>query len=143
MNFPIEKQVCSLDLSKRLERFGVIQESLFWWHDTDNPVDSHRDWYVSDKKEYDTDPAFESVFSAFTVAEILEMLPEQVNGFDLRIEKQITEKNGIYWYVAYWECGYEDETRFNTYSEHSLADAATKMLIYLLEHNLISPEQLK
>ena len=30
---PLEQQVCSYELAKRLEELGVRQESVFWWVD--------------------------------------------------------------------------------------------------------------
>ena len=69
----LEKQVCSLKLSKKLKKLGVKQESLFSWLKTikgwrlvaSSPELEVRSFYVG-----------KELASAFTVAELGEMLKE-------------------------------------------------------------------
>jgi hypothetical protein len=60
---PLEKQVVSLDLAKRLKELGVKQESVWYWF---------RDRLILGRGEGGNMQTFTS---AFTVAELGEMLP--------------------------------------------------------------------
>lgn len=64
----LEEQVCSLELAKRLKELGVKQESLFYWHN-----DSGKDYPAYGDPSLCLCP-YDSI-SAFTVAELGEMLP--------------------------------------------------------------------
>jgi hypothetical protein len=128
----IESQVCSLELAKKLEELKVPQKSLFWWCE-------HKDgqYYL----EYGADCEYGiNGHSAFTVAELGEMLPNKKNGIEVK-----TVKDGG------WYCIYEDiEVCVEAYKQyhgkkihrdewaHTEADARAKMLIYLLENKLIT-----
>jgi hypothetical protein len=113
----LENQVVSLDLAKRLKELGVKQESLFYWHDSEVISDDSRLRVPED-------------VSAFTVAELGEMLP--VNSET----KRIAVTNEWYCRFRHWKAnghGY-DEYQQDAKTE---ADARAKMLIYLLEKGLI------
>ena len=127
----LETQVVSLNLAKRLKELGVKQESLFYWGDR---YESEK-WKIwEDFRALDprrqSDPSYE-FYSAFTVAELGEMLPIGVQGGLLTIAKR-TVDDGYGWSVAYEGAsspiieGYRDTE----------ADSRAKMLIYLLENNL-------
>jgi hypothetical protein len=118
----LEQQVCSLELAKRLKKLGVKQDGVFGYA-------SKR----SEKYRLYFDPFTErvnlnSVVSAFTVAELGEMLPEEMkNGTsweELRIKRDGDEWNVIY--GALWNEEASTE-----------ADARAKMLVHLLENKLI------
>ena len=131
---PLETQVCSRELAQRLAELGVRQESVFWW--------------VERKLTYTGGLASQAQLrggiSAFTVAELGEMLPNEIN---------IPSKNGKprsynHWLRfgryrvlvnAFW-CAYPGGTARTNLEEraNTEADARAKMLIYLLENNLIS-----
>lgn len=143
----IKDQVCSLELAKRLKELGVKQESHFWWH-KDEPED---DYELSD---YGGSSGWRH-YSAFTVAELGALLPSHLN-----IENPKTDPiiGGIWKEEAILVCGqlkaplkahycdyhiyrprpyypqYEKYCGFNSATE---ADARAKMLIYLIENNLI------
>ena len=73
----IEDQVCSLELAKKLKKLGVKQESLFYW------VKHWKGRYEGHVNELfygkDEDDNVNPHISAFTVAELGEMLPAEVN----------------------------------------------------------------
>jgi hypothetical protein len=76
----VEKQVCNLELAKRLKKLGVKQESAFWWEQIKvaGKNEWHKDWtlaFNSYSKPYDAT----HIVSAFTVAELGEMLPILIN----------------------------------------------------------------
>lgn len=78
----IEEQVCSLELAKKLKSLNVKQESLYYWWQHCNKV---HQGYEKEKPEYKwvLQPYFkglaiDNAYSAFTVAELGEMLPEKV-----------------------------------------------------------------
>ena len=122
----LEKQVTSLELSKRIKELGVKQESLFWWH---------RSWDNINKKEnepyilFNNYEILESDFSAFTVAELGELLNEIANRIDC----------GDTWYhlagQKKWTVGWGGDMHEEL--SDTEADARAKLLIYLLENKLI------
>ena len=144
----IEQQVTSLEISKRLKELGVKQESLFWWRlgystseSFDNGVSlgkhgNFRDYELTyyPKPRYgtadlkwnqaDLQKLYETELSAFTVAELGEMLPSWIGH-----PQELPRKT-------------EDKWSFQIKGFYDLADteadARGKMLICLLENNLLS-----
>lgn len=114
----LEKQVCSLELAKKLKELGVKQESLFWWNISDGIVIG---------EQYRRPPSI----SAFTVAELGEMLPGNFN----------TIRRGDGSWLAY-DGNAADNVNHQEISDTE-ADARAKMLIYLLENNLLTPPDTK
>lgn len=136
----LQNQVTSLDLSKQLKELGVKQESLFHW-ELDEDENS--------RIVYDPKPTRDYDFSAFTVAELGEMLP-------WKIEKSWIAPNKTEikdWYLDIFKHDFErrvgNHDKWNvTYSSNQLtyihmagqteSNARAKMLIYLLENKLIT-----
>ena len=65
---PVEHQVCSHELAKRLAELGVRQESVFWWVDGKLTYTGGRASHAP----------LHGGIAAFTVAELGEMLPDEV-----------------------------------------------------------------
>lgn len=143
----LESQVTSLALSKRLQELDVKQESLFYWrkHSEDGPTG---EFYLalgtpsgrySDKVWQDGE-----LVSAFTVAELGEMLPPiiEVEGVhycgDYRCNKFCfeLERTDKEW-ICFYSNGDENIGYSSARFEATEADARAKMLIYLLENKLI------
>lgn len=138
----LDKQVCSLDLAKRLKELGFKQDSLFGWEipttnnggnipirqiDRAKVVQSNLrpelcDW---SKKRYGGEH-----WAAFTVAELGQMLP-----FGISARKCL---DGQWAYYAndnlVWPEIIRRTSQENDFNE---ADVRAKMLIYLLDHKLI------
>lgn len=138
----LENQVVSLDLSKRLKELGVKSEHAFiwskcnlntdedgkskeWWglflsdaEDEVVPFNELPDWY--DGWEYD----WTIVVPAYTAAELGEMLPYSE---DWMTPSRLKD-SGIWVLVNGEKILGQADTE---------ADARAKMLIYLLENNLI------
>lgn len=96
----LEKQVCSLALAKKLKELGVKQDSLFWWHPIPKILPDSGGTVVSNG--YDISYAETGRFfgsgakiSAFTVAELGEMLPQFI------IKKGRNEARGEDWEQNY------------------------------------------
>jgi len=114
----LEQQVVSLELAKRMKELGFEQSSLFYWDDGDGR---------EDQLNYSPDVPLRELVSAYTVAELGEMLPSHYAsskaGYGGEFLCGELSKNG----------GYERQYKHD-YTE---ADARAKMLIYLLENKLI------
>lgn len=131
----LEKQVANLELSKRLKELGVNQESLFYWDMFDQEDDGSPLYKISaDCNRYDA-----SDYAAFTVAELGEMLPSNLNhavpddiptGMWLNFDKSDDGE----WIIGYGEDGINHHEVLEGKTE---ADARAKMLIYLLGNKLI------
>lgn len=139
----INKQVCSLELAKKLKELGVKQESYFTWYKWDG-----LGWQIGDTAVLEEqahaflEEDIPTNTSAFTVAELGEILPYvftkdekfyyiqcNANGNSLRYMDYITyNSNGVGTFLR----GYP------LVDADTEADARAKMLIYLLENNLIS-----
>ena len=138
----LEQQVCSLELAKKLKELGVKQESLFYWGEykvfgpnkpliIGDQIDGVQ-YSVYRKDEIDTHFYKEDVFSAFTVAELGEMLKDwtgMISYFegwnnDGRNPELDNDKN---WYSE--EYGFYEKTEANVRS---------RLLIYLIEDKSIT-----
>jgi hypothetical protein len=129
----LEDQVCSLGSAKRLRKLGVKQSSLIYWIESDvtgtflhSPVCGIR------PSTNEGNP-----FSAFTVAELGEMLPQVIVIPTTTVRKKyvlvIGKVFGDQWQVSY-RGNQQTFIYFNCYTE---AEARAKMLIYLLENKLM------
>lgn len=131
----LEKQVCSLELSKRLKELGVKQESAFQWVPYPDGSTKYGEWYLQAVPMRDGKGIYNMTgVSAFTVAELGELLPD-IPHYRLRIEKI-----GSSWGVQFRAVSYDaphGEVLF-AWAASTEADARAKMLIYLLENKLIS-----
>jgi hypothetical protein len=171
----LEKQSSSFELSKKLKELLVKQESYFYWCEFNNEEskilpgiyeyltypevlqkisESEFESNLSDAGESpDTGYGYgitENVinhFSAFTVAELGDMLPPEIEKRGhLYIIKHISYhlyEDGIKqpcWQLEY--ASHEDyfECEKPTIIDIKQADAYAKMLIYLIKNNLVSDE---
>lgn len=119
----LESQVTSLEISKRLKELGVKQESLFYYvggEDGKHPI------WTSFNKEISLFENKDFTYSAFTVAELGELLPEY----------HWSEKQSDGW------CGCTrvetGKDKYIIHTQKTEADARGKMLIYLLENKLVT-----
>lgn len=121
----LEQQVVSLELAQKLKELGVKQESLFYYQVGQIYLRSqHIDpkMLIADNGERTLYmPEFD--VSAYTVAELGEMLPKQYRSWKSGDDKE-------------WIC---DTWASTVQRAETEADARAKMLIYLVENNLITP----
>jgi len=120
----LEDQVCSLELAKKLKELGVDQDSYFYWCrirdlETDHISIKSESQIQTLENHYQVD----KITSAFTVAELGEMLPSFIDS----------------WHVKRtWECSVKlDRDGGMTFCAKTEADARAKMLIYLLKNKLL------
>ena len=98
----IEKQVCSLELAKRLKELGAKRESLFYWK-----TDGGDPYLVARNSRYMTSKG-EIQGAAFTVAELGEMLPITVHG---DFDNLICDKAIEHWFIYYTTAAIVTEVR--------------------------------
>lgn len=123
----IEDQVCSLELAKKLKELGVKQESLFY-----HQVGIDKSIIRFEAKEFGEkmQPKLKvKWFSAFTVAELGELLPTN----QVQTLKWLNQ-----YYCEAWEDVVDKLRPITRYVDSKEADARAKMLIYLLENKLIT-----
>ncbi len=152
---PLEHQDVSLELAQKMKELGFKQESLYYYaHQGElRTYDSLYKSYVEDYNDKDTPFSGKfhhwlrevnggEIYSAYTVAELGEMLPSGiskdgknyritlVNGNGLKYLDYATYENGI----AVWLLnGYPMLAN----SKDTEADARAKTLIYLVENGLL------
>ena len=125
----LENQVCSLDLAKRLKELGVKQESLFRW----TQLSGRFPIFVKESKEFPA--AWDDGVSAFTVAELGEMLP-----FLYYSEKW----GGNNQWVCNMAMGARTEKRDYPNMQADIeADARARMVVYLIENGILNPNESK
>jgi len=153
----IEDQVVNLELSKLLKEFGVEQISAFHWVDQSSEnIKSYSLAYFALIGMY-VDNADTNTISAYTVAELMQLLPayvdiktkEPFNIFYFKLQKRSALNIQ---YIVNYECDsttVDFEGRFGAFSrliekniyDYKLPDCLAKILIYLLENNLIEMEK--
>jgi len=121
----LEKQVCSLELAKRLKELKIKQESLFQWCDI-----SGKAWLYYGK--IINSP--EMRCSAFTVAELGELLPD----FIKTREENYFITMDCDKHICYENMEKTSEIHFmDNFDKFTEADARAKMLIYLIENKYV------
>lgn len=142
----LKEQVASLELSKKMKELGFPQESLFYWVNrgggfqlqytevlTDCAYDdekngTRKDWAINYMKKFGN----ENYYSAYTVAELGEMLPKTIDIGKNEGYLSILPQNKNSWRIVY-DWNIDSLVEF----ADTQADAMAKMLIYLKENNLI------
>jgi hypothetical protein len=157
----LETIVTNLELSLKLKEIGIKQKSMFHWVEFEKEKKIYRT--VWESRELDNVLA-----SAFTVEEIFEFLPgeffkDEMRKFHSLIDGIVQEKEHIinhryhlkmmpvdiadnHWYCWAIGHGYDNfglQISETSFSEHAKtpADAAAKMLIYLIENGLLKNEE--
>ena len=134
----IEKQVTSLRYSKKLKELGVKQESLYAWYRKgehyclDDKVKAEKP-FIEKNTGDNVDFPYEFLGSAFTVAELGEMLPSQI-----KVEREYLNLMITKWSNGKFGIGYSREDKYND----TEASARAKMLIYLIENDLLKQGRL-
>jgi hypothetical protein len=124
-------QVCSLELAERLKNLGIKQESLFYWlmHDGIGEPECSGNIHIGDADEKDY---FIELASAFTVAELGEMLPGGICQTDKINKKRDSDLKSYCIYLAGDSFHAKDDNE---------ANARAKMLIYLIENGLVEDKK--
>lgn len=140
----LEKQVCSLELAKKLKGLGVKQESLFYWCERtfvqDYEVLPILSGIVSSEelkkfklKELEYKP-FNS-FSAFTVTELGEMLPTSIKKNIIEYSLLIDDFTSLNYFELL--IGEIMEPFIESIVAETEADTRAKMLVYLIEQGVV------
>lgn len=135
----LEQQVVSLELAKQLKELGVKQDSLFYWSKQVDQIHwglEHAKYFAVDKRQD---------VSAFTVAELGEMLPLHIMLGKLKLTMAKSHNyNGDFYSVGYFPLKDRDSLDINLqhdsaiFFERNEADARAKMLIWLIEEGYIT-----
>lgn len=121
----VENQVCSLELSKQLQKLGVKQKSLFYWvrmPTEDEKIEGYGLTFLTNM--FIDKSNFKEIYSGFSVAELGEMLPSFIE-----IERDCYSDDEKYlWRIKSCENEIFDENETN---------ARARMLILLIENKLM------
>jgi hypothetical protein len=132
----LQDQVCSLELAKQLKELGVRQDSLFYWveRQTDKKILCLANYTIG--LENSTGNRMSRVCSAFTVAELGEMLPQSIwvekSNYYFLIQR--TADKG--WHISYYN--FDKRLMYCFQTDNTEADARAKMLVYLIENKLFT-----
>lgn len=131
----IESQVCALEYSKRLDELGIKKKSIFVWEYFNNQCYAVR--FIPNAV---VPGDFSNVkwFKAYTASELGEMLPYEIHGKSLIIEKCYSNL----WSLKYTDKDYLREQILAEFNSKKQSDASAKMLIHLLENGLVKVEDL-
>lgn len=132
----LEQQCCSLDLAKRLKELGVKQESLCSWKPDRQQLPTMTEAAkMSTRWMLFSSPPSEQDFSAFTSAELLNELPPNIT-----VEKTTcVEDERRYVSLSFDRSNSpgDDGWELDRFYAATPADALAKMLVHLLESNLL------
>lgn len=132
----LNDQLTSLPLSKRLKELGVPQKSVFYWYQPhvfkEREVVKLDEWYVAQA----WGGIMPSGLSAFSVAELGEML----KSFRADRDWWDSSWNGEQWYASKMQTNDEGvEVRRDNFFADTEADARALLFVYLIEQGLYSP----
>lgn len=150
----LEKQVVSLDLSRKLKELGVKQESVFVWSVPDPSQAKNADEKLVLGKYCEVllcyrqqdwgGRGFEAI-PAYTIQELLELLPLEIKGdwedYQMVVFRMNAENGGEVFQVRYEGIDqdtfhFSDDSALEPATDQYLVIALAKMLTYLIEKNL-------
>ena len=120
-----DKKLLSLELAKKMKELGFKQKSLWWWIVVRKGEVELMEYSQLTMLECNTLHAYNRICSAYTVAELGEMLPK---GY-------VTSKNILL--LNTWNCWKLYSSPQNIIEADTEANARAKMLIYLKEEGKI------
>lgn len=126
----LENQVVSLELAKKLKELGVKQKSVFWWFQSTQTAFPDP-WIIFEPVPCSIREQDGEKVAAFTVAELGEMFMHGQVGEG----RYYVAQTGKQLYLRQVSNQYE---RWSMRIEDTEADARAKVLIYLIENNLIT-----
>lgn len=133
----LEHQVCSLDLAKKLKELGVLQGGAFDYYE--NSLNAEQPFIVLRPTVNVMEQSPNWICSAFTVAELGEMLPSgtpsERSVLALEMWNYGDPKTHCVQYRRVDENG-ADVIPFEAFCDTNEANARAKMLIHLLTHNV-------
>jgi len=158
----LELHVCSKELAIKLKELGVKQTSYFY-HYNEPYNDGTDEWLITSIKEYkEAYPNKSKPYSAFSIEEIFEFIPSQffkdvkltinscIDNVIRPVEYSIKHcyhiklmpVNKQVWYCCAIGIGYDNygiQVSSHSFDEidEIAANAAAKMLIYLIENKII------
>lgn len=152
----IENQVCTLEQAKRLKELGIRQKSIFYYHDKIKRIDERikPNWGNSEFAGVQICNQKSLTQSAYTVAELGVMLPDEIphrhtehsdyyymQSFSDVLSEGDAGKSVCMWYEDN-DLDAELEVLNNYYiCGKTEAEARAAMLIYMLENNLTTAEE--
>lgn len=125
----LERQVCSLELAKKLKELGVKQQSLFYWKYTDAPLKDGSRWGLEGGREADELMNELDMHSAFTVAELGEMLSKAQKKDFIKAYCEV---------MGFADINHSEDVSRDMHNVMTQPDIAAGMLIYLIENKLIT-----
>lgn len=132
----LTNQVVNLELAKKLKELGVEKKystSLFNWY---NEILAGKEvWKLDNSHRFQHDEKYQ-YYLAYSVAELGEMLPCSVKTDEEILDLWQVKLHNDNWSVCYKMTG-ENWSEYDQYGKTE-ADARAKMLIYLIENNLIT-----
>ena len=134
----LEDQACSLELAKRLKKLNVKQDSYFFWNHFRSwvPSDYQPAWAITDYPA-EKDASMENV-SAFTVAELGEIMTEAGHGVVSKVGMTacatLVKKE---WWITGGNWLPEKQKYDHLETDPKWANALAKMLIHLIEKGII------
>ena len=135
----LSEQVITLEQARKLKALWFDKHSLWKIEDEYETIyqvwrDYKRDWYRAND---DTSDWWEW-YNAYTVSELMDILPAYLSPFELFIKKQLDDTYKV-WYIRwYWE-NENDKSYESSYiiDNKNLVYALWNMLIYLIENDLL------
>lgn len=144
----LSKQVCSLEQSKRLKELGVSCKTLFYWSDCSKPREP--EIFELTYQSYTSKCGWKeevNYYPAFTVAELGVMLPQNFEDgsfITMRVNEEWIDLNNEREYMrGRWIIHpiNDDSVSDNIPDYTTEAEARAAMLIYLLENNLTTAQE--
>ena len=139
----LKELVCSLEPSKELRKLGIRQDSFYYWV----KKEGSKTYQLFDRGTAGSISFFEEMYSAYMFGELLEVLPDKITtiisktyGKEIHYFLFITKTKKTKWfnqpdyYVAYKTM---DDRFLHSEREETMADAAGKMVIYLIKEGII------
>lgn len=127
----LNNQVVSLELAKKMKELGFKQESLFYWteYETEEAYIEQAQYVALFEEEEE-----KLSYSAYTVAELGEMLPPTIEDRDIKSYFQIEKNSEGKYFCTYTTI---DEALVYIQVDRNLAEALARLLINLKGNNLL------